>query len=96
MDYRELSEEDYQWFFERIREKGISLAVDIGTACVPGLGFFRRLDKIYLPVTEQELETELYAGFLKQMRKYGIWGCSGMEEIVIGGKESIKEVISRL
>lgn len=96
LDYRELSEEDYQWFFECIREKGISLAVDIGTACVPGLGFFRRLDKIYLPVTEQELETELYAGFLKQMRKYGIWGCSGMEEIVIGGKESIKEVISRL
>ena len=47
-------------------------------------------------MTEQELETELYAGFLKQMRKYGIWGCSGMEEIVIGGKESIKEVISRL
>lgn len=96
LDYRELSEEDYRWFFDRIRGEGISLIIDIGTACVPGLEFFRMLDKIYLPIAEQELETELYAGFLKQMRRYGIWGCSGMEEVVIGDKESIKEVISRL
>lgn len=96
LDYRELSEEDYRWFFDRIRGEGISLIIDIGTACVPGLEFFRMLDKIYLPIGEQELETELYAGFLKQMRRYGIWGCSGMEEVVIGDKESIKEVISRL
>nr|WP_300305153.1 hypothetical protein [uncultured Anaerostipes sp.] len=96
LDYRELTTDDCRWFLEQLREEGISVVIDIGTACVPSLDFFRILDKIYLPVTEQELKTELYAGFLKQMRRYSLWGCSGMEEVIICGRESIREVVAQL
>lgn len=96
LDYRELTIDDCLWFLDQVRKEGTALVIDIGTACVPNLEFFQILDKIYLPVTEQEMKTELYAGFLKQMQRYGIWGCSGMEEIILCGKETIKEVVSRL
>ena len=48
LDYRELSMQDYEWFFEKLREAGICIIFDIGIASPPDLKFFGLFDRIFL------------------------------------------------
>ncbi len=47
LDYRELSMQDYEWFFEKLRETGICIIFDIGIASPPDLKFFGLFDRIF-------------------------------------------------
>lgn len=55
LDYRELSMQDYEWFFEKLRETGICIIFDIGIASPPDLKFFGLFDRIFLPLMRQDL-----------------------------------------
>lgn len=96
MDYRQLSIEDFQYFFQEIRKAQILLVIDAGTACLPGPVFFSLFDKVYIPVTEQETKTQAYLNFIKQTNRYGGKSRGKMEEILLRKNRSMKEVAKGL
>ena len=83
LDYRELSMQDYEWFFEKLRETGIYIVFDIGIASPPDLKFFGLFDRIFLPLMRQDLGCLEYKGFQKQMRKHGVWKLTNWEEVML-------------
>lgn len=83
LDYRELSMQDYEWFFEKLREAGIYIIFDIGIASPPDLKFFGLFDRIFLPLMRQDLGCMEYKKFQKQMRKHGVWKLTNWEEVML-------------
>lgn len=72
------------------------LVIDVGTACLPGPVFFSIFDKVYIPVTEQEIKTQAYLNFIKQTNRYGGKSRGKMEEILLRKNCSMKEVAKGL
>ena len=83
LDYRELTMQDYEWFFEKLRQAGIKLIFDIGIASPPELRFFGLFDRIFLPLIREDLNSFEYQRFKKQMRKHGIWTQTSWEEAML-------------
>lgn len=73
LDYRELTMQDYEWFFEKLRQAGIKLIFDIGIASPPELRFFGLFDRIFLPLIREDLNSFEYQRFKKQIEnmEYG-------------------------
>lgn len=89
LDYRELSLEDYQWFFERLREGNIQVVFDIGAAMPPYLPFLGLFDKIYLPLTNWDFISCEYRVFLREMQRHNIWMQTTWEEVMLNPEEEI-------
>lgn len=96
LDYLEPTMEDYRYFFKCLKSQGLSLVLDMETACIPGLSFFELFDRVYIPLTEPEVCSRQYFHFTKQMKKYGVWNKHNIEEIFLGMTDSAKEVVKRL
>ena len=80
---RELTMQDYEWFFEKLRQAGIKIIFDIGIASPPELRFFGLFDRIFLPLIREDLNSFEYQRFKKQMRKHGIWTQTSWEEAML-------------
>lgn len=91
LDFRELSLEDYRWFFDRLREERISVLFDIGAACPPSLCFFGLFDKVYMPLLKGDRKSLEYQQFKNQMQHHGIWYQTVWEEVMITTEDSGKE-----
>lgn len=83
LDYKELEMEDYRWFFEKLRQKGVRVIFDIGVASPPKLEFFGLFDRVFLPLMKEDLNSFEYQNFKKQMKKYGIWKQTSWEEAIL-------------
>lgn len=83
LDYKELTMQDYEWFFEKLRQAGIKIIFDIGIASPPELRFFGLFDRIFLPLIREDLNSFEYQRFKKQMRKHGIWTQTSWEEAML-------------
>lgn len=59
-DVKQLSFEDYRWFFQQIRaeENFPSCIIDFGTGCLPDFEIFTLFDRIYVPVLDGSVESE--------------------------------------
>jgi hypothetical protein len=58
-DIRQISVEDYAWFFENLRKDPVfpSVIVDLGTGCLPDFEMFDFFDQIYVPILDGSVET---------------------------------------
>lgn len=83
LDFRELSLEDYRWFFQKLKKEQISVLFDIGAACPPDLLFFQLFDKVYLPLMRGDLKSFEYLQFKEQMQHHEIWYQTVWEEVMI-------------
>lgn len=91
LDFRQLSGEDYRWFFEELKKEQISVLFDIGAACPPDLHFFELFDKIYLPLMRGDQRTSEYRLFKDQMQHHGIWYQTEWEEVIFTANRMGKE-----
>lgn len=59
-DIKQLSIEDYEWFFQQLREEETfpSVIIDLGTGCLPDFEIFSLFDKVYVPVLNEQRARE--------------------------------------
>ena len=68
LDYKDMSGEDYRWFFRQLGEAGISAVLDMSTACIYDFELFSLCDRLYLPIWEEDMEDPRLLGF-KELSK---------------------------
>ena len=76
--------QDYEWFFEKLRETGICIIFDIGIASPPDLKFFGLFDRIFSSsYAARSGGVWNIRSFKKQMRKHGVWKLTNWEEVML-------------
>lgn len=57
-DLKQLTTEDYEWFFQQLRreENFPSVIVDLGTGCLSDFEMFHLFDKVYVPILNEQAE----------------------------------------
>lgn len=72
MDYKDMSGEDYRWFFQRLEEAGISSVLDMSTACIYDFELFSLCDRLYLPIWEEDMEDPRLLGFKELSKQHPV------------------------
>ncbi|MDD3184963.1 MAG: hypothetical protein PHD70_10290 [Anaerostipes sp.] len=96
LDYRELTKEDFKWFFQLLREEKVSVVVDIGTGTLSDLGILTLFDQIYLPMTKESPSSNCYGNFERLIHKKKELQTIKSQELWIKDPDNLKELVKTL
>ena len=83
LDYKDMSGEDYRWFFRQLGEAGISAVLDMSTACIYDFELFSLCDCLYLPVWEEDIEDSRFLGFKELSKQHPVLSTLHWKEVYL-------------
>lgn len=96
LDYREISVDDYQWFFQQMTAEGIPAVLDIGTACIYDFKLFTICDHLYLPIWEEDMEDPRLLGFKELSEHHPILSELNWKEVFLSENQSLLQNVESL
>jgi len=83
LDYKDMSGEDYRWFFQQLGEAGISAVLNMSTACIYDFELFSLCDCLYLPIWEEDMEDPRLLGVKELSKQHPILSTLHWKEVYL-------------
>lgn len=88
LDYREMSGEDYRWFFQQLELQGMSAVLDLSTACIYDFELFTLCDRLYLPIWEEDMEDPRLLAFKEISEQHPLLSSLRWKEVYLSEQQN--------